>query len=572
MLPEIPAIVFDNGREIFDNDPGISPRQSVRRMKRKLQITKAARFLAAALLAYAILAPQGCRSKAAPRNLILITLDTLRADHVSAISRGKASTPYLDALAAEGILFKNCYSLIPITMPSHASLFFSERPYQLKNYNNGQILYNKRNIPSLASLFEKNAFDTAAFVSLGVVRATFGLNKGFQTYADQFPADRWYLSAEEVNRRVLPWLEAHRERPFFLWVHYSDPHEPYILPGATDDMEISVNGSPVGSYCLSKYTINKAEIPLRAGMNEIRFDFKNEFEDAFPYQARLDLFQLEAPQDPTGLKIERYRDVYFREADGTYFFKNKSMLFVSNSGTPRRAGITFRGKLILPVEITRRNYRREVEYMDGEIGRLRNKLQELGLMSNTAIVAVGDHGEGLGEYLTDDLIRYIGHIHFLQDIYMRVPLILFTPAGKKTPAVREEFATLLDIAPTITAIMGLKKPSHFQGRNLIALPKDEPLEIFEETYRPEAEKDRFGILAYPWHLIFTPEIRRFEAYHLVKDPEEVSNLFGKEAFPPDIEALKRKLEDRTREILKSKESVKVDKNVEDMLRSLGYIK
>jgi len=542
-------------------------------MKRKIRITKAARFLsAAAVLACAVLAPQGCRSKTTPRNLILITMDTLRADHVSAVSKGKASTPHLDALAAEGILFKNCYSLIPITMPSHASIFFSERPYQLKNYNNGQVLYNKRNIPSLATLFEKNGFDTAAFVSLGVVRAAFGLNKGFQTYGDQFPADRWYLSAGEVNGRVLPWLEAHRNRPFFLWVHYSDPHEPYTLPGAPDDMEISVNGSSIGSYCLSKYTINKAEIPLRAGANEIRFDFKNEFEDAFPYQARLDLFQLEAPQDPTGLKIERYRDVYFREADGTYFFKNKSVLFISNSGAPRMAGITFRGKLIFPIEITRRNYRREVEYMDGEIGRLRTRLQELGLTANTAIVAVGDHGEGLGEYLTDDLIRYIGHIHFLQDIYLRVPLILFTPPGKKIPAVREEFATLLDVAPTITTIMGLKKPSHFQGRSLTALAKDEPLEIFEETYRPEAEKDRFGILAYPWHLIFTPEIRRYEAYHLANDPEEVSNLFGKEALPADIEALKRKLEDRTREILKGKETVKIDKNVEEMLRSLGYIK
>jgi arylsulfatase A-like enzyme len=512
-----------------------------------------------------------CRPNTTPRNIILVTLDTLRADHVSAVSPGKASTPNLDFLAGQGTLYKNCYSLIPITLPAHASMFFSEPPWLLKNYNNGQILRDKRGLPSLANIFEKNGFATAAFVSLGVVRAPFGLDKGFGTYEDAFPPWRWYLHAEEVNGRVFPWLESHKDGPFFLWIHYSDPHEPYTTPRAPDDLEISLNGEHIGTYCLKNYTVNTADLPLKTGINEILLEVRNDYEE-YPFQARFDMFEMKGPGDDSGLKIEHYRGWHIRREDGIFFFKKTASIIVTNSGMPRHTTMTFRGKLIQPIETTRDNYRREVEYMDGEIGKLWAKLKELGLFQNTAIVAVGDHGEGLGEYLTDYLDRYIGHIHYLQDIYMRVPLIVYNPARPVATEVREEFVTLLDIAPSIMDIMGLKNPPHFQGRNLRTLPKGQFLEIFEETYKPEAEKDRFGILAYPWHVIFTPENNKYEVYNLTSDPEEYDNLYLKGSFPSNVLSLKQKLDAKTLEILKNKETFKPDKKDEEMLRSLGYIK
>ena len=291
-------------------------------------------------------------------------------------------------------------------MPSHASLFFSERPYQLKNYNNGQILYNKRNIPSLAALFEKNAFDTAAFVSLGVVRATFGLNKGFQTYGDQFPADRWYLSAEEVNRRVLPWLEAHRNRPFFLWVHYSDPHEPYILPGATDGMDRNFGQRLAPRLLLLEqiYDQQGRDSPPARGMNEIRFDFKNKFEDAFPYQARLDLFQLEAPKTRNRTENRTLPGCLFPTKRTERIFSRIKSMSSSHTGNAAPA----RHHLPWEADPSHRNHTGATiggksntwtEKSDG----FGTSSKSLGSMSNTAIVAVGDHGEGLGEYLTDDL-------------------------------------------------------------------------------------------------------------------------------------------------------------------------
>jgi len=524
-------------------------------------------FIFAAALIFA-----ACGSKQAPRNLILITLDTTRADHIGAISPGRAATPNLDGLAGQGTLYKNCYSLIPITMPAHAAIFYSEPPHSLKATNNGQVFRNPKGLTSLAGIFVKNGFATAAFVSLGVVRRQFGLDKGFETYVDEFPQGRGYLNAGEVNAKAFPWLESHKGGPFFAWIHYSDPHEPYTPPGAPNDLDLFVDDQLVGSFCLSDYAIHTADLPLRTGYNEIRFEVKNENPE-FPYQARFDLWEFKGPEDETGLKIEHYRNWYIRRDDGIIFFKKSASVFVSNTGKARKAAMTFRGKLILPIDTTlRRNYAREVEYMDGEIGRLWAKLKELGLYETTALVVVGDHGEGLGEYNNEAGDRYIGHIHFLQDVYMHVPLIISPPARRARPAVREEFVTLLDVAPSIAGIMGFKRPSYFQGRDLGHLANGERHEILEETYAPEAEKDRFGLLSYPWHLIFTPAGNRHEVYNLKKDPAESDNLAREAALPAEVIALNQRLEAKAREFLKVKETTKIDEGAKDILRSLGYIK
>ena len=146
-------------------------------------------------------------------------------------------------------------------------------------------------------------------------------------------------------------------------------------------------------------------------------------------------------------------------------------------------------------------------------------------------------------------------------------------AGTAAPAIRDEPVTLLDVAPTVAGLMGLGRPSHFQGRDLRRLPAGQALEIFEETYKPEAKRDRFGLVAYPWHLIITPETPETRGLRPGRRP-------GRDAGPgrrrsrcrPAVDALRKKLEARAREVLAGKETVKVDKGAEDMLRALGYIK
>jgi arylsulfatase A-like enzyme len=518
-----------------------------------------------------------CKKTPAPQNFILITLDTLRADYVSAYSRQNAATPNLDFLAGQGTLYKNAYCLIPITLPSHASIFFSEPPTLLKNYNNGQIFHPKRGSPSFVNLFKKNGFSTAAFVSLGVLASRFGLDQGFDSYAEEFPERRWYLTAGEVNQKVFAWLDAHKGQKFFLWIHYSDPHDPYAPPNTPDDTTVFFNNRLVGQFCLNKYLVEDIEVELKRGKNEIRFEVDN-LHAASPntYQARLDRLEFTPPNNQKDLQIEFVKDQwYIRKEEAVYFFKKEGTLIILNLAGPRKFKMTFRGKLVCPPEVTKNNYKSEVVYMDNEIGRLWEKLRSLDLLENSAILAVGDHGEGLGEYLTGGLTfgdRHFGHIHFLYNIYMKIPLLLYHPLERRKGEAREEPVTLLDIGPTIADIMGFPILPHSQGKSLLRLKKGEQREIFEETYRPEAVWDKFGLLSFPWHVVFTPEDRFYEIFNLVDDPREEQNLAQEPSLPRAALDLKQKLNTLAREALKNKVEIKIDKKTEEMLRALGYVK
>jgi hypothetical protein len=134
----------------------------------------------------------------------------------------------------------------------------------------------------------------------------------------------------------------------------------------------------------------------------------------------------------------------------------------------------------------------------------------------TAILAVGDHGEGLGEYLLSGTPHF-GHIHFLQSAYLRVPLIVAVPGNRDDGSRRSEPAARSDIAPTLLGLMGWKGKGKTAGRNLLWLPAGASVPVFQETYRPEAERDRFGLLDGRWHLIFSPENSRRRLYDISAD-------------------------------------------------------
>jgi membrane-anchored protein YejM (alkaline phosphatase superfamily) len=521
-----------------------------------------------------VLSCLGCQKNGRPANFILVTLDTQRADHISAYSAANSATPNIDLLAQEGTLFKNAYSLIPMTLPSHASLFFSEPPHKIKTYNNGQVIGAKRSTPSFVNLFRKKGFATAAFVSLGILGSQYGLNQGFELYEDSFPHDRWYLSAGEVNERVFPWLEKNKERPFFLWIHYSDPHEPYAPPSTPEDFRLYLNDQLAYQTSLQKYTLNEVKLNLKPGKNELRIEFNSEFNpQPDHFLGRLDKLEFAPTPDQKELSVDFGRGWFRRHADNVFFFMNKSLISIENRANSKPIQFTFRGRPLLSDQANRIWYRREVEYMDGEIGKLWEKLRALQLFDKTAILLVGDHGEGLGEYLTDNKDPYFGHIHYLYDIFMKVPLIVREPSQSQKGIVREELVSLLDIGPTIAKMMGLTPLSHSQGRDLHSLAKKENALLFEETYKPESIKDRFGLLSPPWHLVFTPQDKKFELFNLGMDPREMTDLVGQgKDIPAELLALKQKLEDYSREALSGKEDIKVDERTKEMLRALGYVR
>ncbi len=172
---------------------------------------------------------------AGPPNVLLVTLDTTRADHVGAYGYAAARTPTLDRLARDGVLFERAVAAAPTTLPAHASVMTGRNPTAHGVRNNGVPLEN--DVPTLAAAFKAAGYRTGAFVSAFVLDDRFGLGRGFDTYDDDLdpPAGRASDALERRGDRTVAaasaWLAA-TPAPFFLWVHLYDPHDPYDAPAA----------------------------------------------------------------------------------------------------------------------------------------------------------------------------------------------------------------------------------------------------------------------------------------------------------------------------------------------------
>ncbi|HLQ23289.1 MAG TPA: tetratricopeptide repeat protein [Gemmatimonadales bacterium] len=174
------------------------------------------------------------RSRPAIRNVLLISIDTLRADHVSAYGFPRPTTPNIDAVAREGVLFKNVHTLVPMTLPAHVSMLTGTLP---PTHGLRDNLLNR--LPegslTLAEMLKPRGFTTGAIVSTFVLDRRFGMSQGFDTYDDRFQAvhkigDLSERKGDETTRLARDWLDEHKQQPFFLFVHFYDPHEPYEPP------------------------------------------------------------------------------------------------------------------------------------------------------------------------------------------------------------------------------------------------------------------------------------------------------------------------------------------------------
>jgi arylsulfatase A-like enzyme/cytochrome c-type biogenesis protein CcmH/NrfG len=177
---------------------------------------------------------------ARPRNLLLITVDTLRADHVGAYGYARARTPALDALATGGVRFERAYAAAPITLPSHATLLTGRYPPGHGARDNG--LHVSASVPTLATELHTRGFKTAGFVAAFPLDHQFGLNRGFDVYGDQLPRQPNGQLANErpaaqVVNDAIAWLRQLAPSPqplppFFLWIHLFEPHAPYGDPSS----------------------------------------------------------------------------------------------------------------------------------------------------------------------------------------------------------------------------------------------------------------------------------------------------------------------------------------------------
>jgi arylsulfatase A-like enzyme/Tfp pilus assembly protein PilF len=183
------------------------------------------------LISLPIFFSTGCTT--APRhNVILITVDTLRFDHLGYTGYNKIQTPHIDKLAENALIFKKAYSSVPLTLPSHVSILTGTYPPFNGVRDNG-IFYLRPQFTTLAEIFRDHGYNTGAVIGSVVLNKLYGVGQGFDFYEDRIqskekfkdsPSER---NAESVNKIVFDWFGKRDRRPFFLWIHYYDPHTPY---------------------------------------------------------------------------------------------------------------------------------------------------------------------------------------------------------------------------------------------------------------------------------------------------------------------------------------------------------
>jgi arylsulfatase A-like enzyme/thioredoxin-like negative regulator of GroEL len=175
------------------------------------------------LLAIPLVLLTRCGRQARP-SVVLITLDTTRADHLGCYGDRQSHTPTLDSLAACGVRFADAVTPVPITTPAHTSILTGLNPARHGVRDNGNQALDAA-VPLVQEPFRAAGYSTAAFVSAFVLERQFGLARGFEVYSDQLYNERLGL---RTARAVGRWIErCDPKRPFFLWVHFYDPHWPY---------------------------------------------------------------------------------------------------------------------------------------------------------------------------------------------------------------------------------------------------------------------------------------------------------------------------------------------------------
>ena len=430
-------------------------------------------------------------------SVLLITIDTARADHFSSYGYGRPTTPFIDGLAREGVLFEAAYTPTPTTAPSHASLFTASYPNEHGVLKNGHTLAADR--PLLAETLQRAGYRTGAVVSSYVLAKHFGLGRGFTDYDDDFShsrssvvVDEWEgrrkvghfdRRADEATERAIAWLRAHAgARPFFLWVHYFDPHQPYDPPS-----------------------------DLRRLMHDA----------ATPAPA---------------------------------------------AATPGASEDGARERTLA--------YDAEIRFVDEQVARLVGYLDGALGPEHTLVVVATDHGEGLmqrgwmahGVHLHDELVRAA--------LIMRWPPHL--PPGRRINAP----VGLVDVAPTVLALLGLEPPPVADGARSQTLrldgdvPPDRPVFFQRRPYAaPEYRgwsvgDPMFGVRRGRWKYIETPS--GGELFDLSADPGETRNVREEQRATADALAAElRAWRERTESHPRAQQQISPEDK--ERLRALGYV-
>jgi arylsulfatase A-like enzyme len=498
--------------------------------------------------------------------IILITLDTLRQDAISCYNSKITYTPNFHQIAQEGIKFVNAYTHIPITLPSHASMLYSKEPWDLYSFFNGEPL--EINHISLQEILKKHGYITAAFTSLGVLQKTFGLSSYFDYYQDTSVSDkRPYLFADEVNKEAFAWLDKHYKDPFFMWLHYSDPHEPYLPKFSPYDLNIEFNNSFILKIQSGLKEIISLELPFKPGLNNLKLTpITSNSSNIKIYQIKKlhianNLINIETPLNNNSPNLLKFSEPV-------------SIIFNNPTSDTISTKIQLQFNVSQTIDEIRHNYAKEVEFLDQQIGLLIDRLKHYNIYKNALLIFIADHGEGLGDHY--GVISHESQVYLSQ---LKIPLIIIDHKNVKTV---NELATPIDIAPTILSYLNITNKS-FDGFSLLpAILSDNTNQkrnhIKSATFyylnnNPTKIFSKYSIISKNYHLIYNLNKNTTELYNIKIDIYEQDNIINNYASAPFFNSMNMLLESLKNDAiskLQQRQRKSLPLELKEQLKSLGY--
>ena len=409
-------------------------------------------------------------------NVLLIVMDTVRAQSLSLYGYGKRTSPELERLAKTGVVFDAALSTAPWTLPSHASLFTGRWPHELNvDWTTGL----DRTFPTLAEVLEARGYVTAGFAAnLIYASSAHGLDRGFAYYKD-FPVSggqaivssslatmistknrvrNWFnnhrvlnrKTAAEVNDEFLGWLSHQEHQPFFAFLNYMDAHEPYLPPKPFEGQF-----GPPREQAIFEYSATDAFRPSKWAMS--------------PAQVTSEV----------------------AEYDGA------------------------------------------VAYLDHELEQLVDELTKRGLLENTLLIVTSDHGEHLGEH------RLFGHGNSLYRTVLEVPLLLSFPNHVPAGTVVGEPVSLRDVPSTVLDLIGAKASlpgvslSRYwkegtktpESSNIVISEASKRVFGAQKPWYPLTKGNMKSVVTAGYHYIVNDNGEE-ELYDFKSDPDELRDLAG----------------------------------------------
>jgi arylsulfatase A-like enzyme len=476
------------------------------------------------ILALAVLLAACGDDSPRPPNVLLVVIDTLRADKLGAYGNQRGLTPFLDSLVARGTVFEHAYAASSWTVPSMASLFTSRYPTQHRVVTFAQRIAADE--VTVGERLQQGGWVGGGFAANPNLQSRFGYAQGFAEWHADAP-ENGEVDGDTLRAQSIAWLDRVWRRtdpmPTLLYVHYMEPHAPYA------------SREPFRS----RFAVNDAGRALD--------------------------------------QLEAISEVVDRATGGTAHVEpDKPFELAATLARLLEQGIRLTHEHVLPIE---RLYDAEVATADDQVRQLFDELAHRGFLDHAMVIVTADHGEEFNEH------GHGSHGIALYEESVRVPLIMMGP-GVPTDRRVTENVSLVDVAPTLLDLLGLPPEPRFEGRSLVSVLSmpatsergrgsgpDVILQLEQiGSVETDQRKHVRGLVRSGHKLLVGPD-ERTELYNLDVDPDETHDDASELAADRDIltGALTSEGQRLGKRAVSEVATEPIDERLKGQLRALGYL-